>query len=378
MSVTREDVLDVLKTVVDPAVGQDIVSADMAKAVSVSEGKVTFVIEVDPAKGPAMEPLRAAAQAAVEALPGVTAVSAVLTAHAGQPGAAPAAARPAPKGPPPELNAHGRRKPSVPASRKIPGVDRVIAIASGKGGVGKSTVSANLAVALAAQGKRVGLLDADVYGPSQPRMLGIAGRPSSPDGKIILPLRNHGVTVMSIGFMVAEGEAVVWRGPMLMGALQQMLGQVQWGRLDVLLVDLPPGTGDVQLTLSQKAEVAGAIIVSTPQDIALLDARKAIDMFGKTDVPILGIIENMASYICPKCGHEEHIFGRGGARAEAQRIGAPFLGEIPLDLAIREAGDGGTPIVAAQPTSPQARGISPRNGAPIRWASARAPPRPKI
>ncbi|MEM6972514.1 MAG: Mrp/NBP35 family ATP-binding protein [Pseudomonadota bacterium] len=366
MSVTRDAVVAALSSIIDPSQGRDIVSADMAKAISVAAGpegsKVSFVIEVDPAKGAEMEPVRAAAQAAVEALPGVSGVSAVLTAHSGPgqanraPKAAPASAerRPLPKEPPPELKL-GRRKPAEPASKRIPGVDRIIAVASGKGGVGKSTVSANLAVALAAQGKRVGLLDADVYGPSQPRMLGISGRPSSPDGKIILPLRNHGVTTMSIGFMVPEGEAVVWRGPMLMGALQQMLGQVQWGRLDVLLVDLPPGTGDVQLTLSQKAEVEGAIVVSTPQDIALLDARKAVDMFKKTDVPILGVIENMSSYICPKCGHEEHIFGHGGARAEAERIGAPFLGEIPLDLAIRQAGDGGAPIVAAKPASPQAR-----------------------
>ncbi|MEL6774780.1 MAG: Mrp/NBP35 family ATP-binding protein [Pseudomonadota bacterium] len=359
MSVTREEVIAALSSIVDPGQGRDIVSAEMAKAVSVAESdegaRVSFVIEVDPAKGEAMEPVRAAAQAAVERLPGVKGVSAVLTAHSGA-GEAPRPrdAKQLPKGPPPELNI-GRKKPAAPADKRIPGVDKIIAIASGKGGVGKSTVSANLAVALAAQGKRVGLLDADVYGPSQPRMLGISGRPSSPDGKIILPLRNHGVTVMSIGFMVAEGEAVVWRGPMLMGALQQMLGQVQWGRLDVLLVDLPPGTGDVQLTLSQKAEVNGALVVSTPQDIALLDARKAIDMFKKTEVPVLGVIENMATFCCPQCGHETHIFGKGGAKAEAERIGAPFLGEVPLDLAIREAGDGGAPIVAAKPASPQAR-----------------------
>ncbi|MEL6576783.1 MAG: Mrp/NBP35 family ATP-binding protein [Pseudomonadota bacterium] len=357
MNVTREGVIAALSKIVDPGQGRDIVTADMAKAISVAESaegtRVTFVIEVDPAKGPAMEPVRAAAEAAVKALPGVASVSAVLTAHSTQPSAP--ASRPAPKGPPPELNIGGRKKPAEPASKKIAGVERIIAIASGKGGVGKSTVTSNLAVALASKGQRVGLLDADVYGPSQPRMLGISGRPSSPDGKIILPLRNHGVTAMSIGFMVPEGEAVVWRGPMLMGALQQMLGQVQWGRLDVLLVDLPPGTGDVQLTLAQKAEVNGAVVVSTPQDIALLDARKAVDMFKKTDVPILGVIENMSGYICPKCGHEAYPFGQGGAKAEAERIGAPFLGDIPLDLAIREAGDGGAPIVALKPSSPQAR-----------------------
>ncbi len=352
MSVTREEVIETLRTVVDPGQGQDIVSADMAKAVMVSGGTVSFVLEVDPAKGEAMEPVRAAAQAAVEKLPGVEKVSAILTAHSESPGEArsPAAGD---KGPPPEITP--RRKPSEPADKRIPGIDHIVAVASGKGGVGKSTVTANLAVALTAAGKRVGLLDADVYGPSQPRMLGISGRPSSPDGKTILPLRNYGITAMSIGFMVPEGEAVVWRGPMLMGALEQMLRQVQWGRLDVLLVDLPPGTGDVQLTLAQKAEVTGGIIVSTPQDVALLDVRKSIDMFKKTGTRMLGLIENMSTHICPECGHESHIFGHGGARAEAEKLGIPFLGEIPLDLDIRTAGDSGVPIVAAKPGAPQAR-----------------------
>jgi len=348
MTITRDDVAAVLAKIVDPGQGKDLMTAGMAKAIMVSGGNVSFVIEVDPAKGPAMEPIRAAAQAAVERLPGVEKVSAILTAHSSSP------SPPAPKGPPPELTL-GRRKPAEPADKRIPGVDHIVAIASGKGGVGKSTVTANLAVALTAMGKRVGLLDADVYGPSQPRMLGISGRPASPDGKIILPLRNHGVTAMSIGFMVPEGEAVIWRGPMLMGALQQMLGQVQWGRLDVLLIDLPPGTGDVQLTLSQKAEVTGAIVVSTPQDVALLDARKALNMFQKTGTPVLGLIENMSTYICPNCGHEAHIFGHGGAKAEAEKLGIPFLGEIPLDLDIRLAGDSGAPIVATKPNLPQAR-----------------------
>ncbi|MEM8840423.1 MAG: Mrp/NBP35 family ATP-binding protein [Pseudomonadota bacterium] len=349
MTVTKDDIIAALSKIVDPGQGRDIVTADMVKAPTISGGNVSFLIEVDSAKGKAMEPIRAAAQAAVEALPGVEKVTAILTAHAVEPTA------PAPKGPPPDLNIGGKRKPAEPADKRIPGVDRIIAVASGKGGVGKSTVSANLAVALVAQGMRVGLLDADVYGPSQPRMLGITGRPSSPDGTRILPLRNHGVTAMSIGMMVPEGEAVIWRGPMLMGALQQMLGQVEWGRLDVLLVDLPPGTGDVQLTLSQKAEVTGAIVVSTPQDIALLDARKALNMFEKTETPVLGLIENMSTHICSNCGHEEHIFGHGGARSEAEKLGIPFLGEVPLDMSIRVAGDGGAPIVAANPSSPQAQ-----------------------
>ena len=356
MKPTREDVVEALSRIIDPGSGRDLIAADMAKAITVGEGGgVNFVIEVDPALGPQAEPLRAAAQKAVEAVPGVARVNAVLTAHSAdpQPSRRPVPEKGPPKGPPPDL-AIGRKKPAEPADKRIPGVDRLIAIASGKGGVGKSTVSANLAVALAAAGKRVGLLDADVYGPSQPRMMGIAGRPSSPDGKTILPLRNHGVTCMSIGFMVPEGDAVIWRGPMLMGALQQLLGQVAWGRLDVLLVDLPPGTGDVQLTLSQKAEVTGAVVVSTPQDVALLDVRKSLDMFRKTGTPVLGMVENMSTHICSNCGHEEHIFGHGGAEQEAERIGVPFLGAIPLDRAIREAGDGGAPIVAARPNSPQA------------------------
>jgi len=342
-----------LETVIDPAKGVDIVSGDLVKALNVDAGRVSFVLEVDPARGGAMEPVRAAAESAVKALDGVTEVSAVLTAHGGS-GQTPAAR--SARGPVPDLSL-GQAMPKAPppAPKALPGVKRVIAVASGKGGVGKSTVSSNLAVALAARGRKVGLLDADVYGPSQPRMLGVSGRPSSPDGTIILPLRNHGVTVMSLGLMVEEDEAVVWRGPMLIGALQQMLNQVQWGALDVLLVDLPPGTGDVQMSLCQKADVAGAVIVSTPQDIALIDARKGIDMFQKMGTPILGLVENMASFVCDSCGKVHHPFGNGGARAEADKLGVPFLGEIPLDLDIRVAGDGGAPIIVSNPDGPQSK-----------------------
>ncbi|MDD9717875.1 Mrp/NBP35 family ATP-binding protein [Dinoroseobacter sp. PD6] len=341
MSVTRDAVLETLKQVKDPLGGGDLVSAGMIRALTVDDGVVRFVMEVDPKRAAEVEPARAEAEARLKALAGVASVSAVMTAHA-----APAA--------PPELKPQSAKAAGPAGPQKIPGIDRILAIASGKGGVGKSTVASNLATALAAEGRRVGLLDADVYGPSQPRMLGVSGRPASPDGKTILPLRNHGVTLMSLGLMTGENEAVVWRGPMLMGALQQMLTQVQWGALDVLLVDLPPGTGDVQMTLAQKAEVTGAIIVSTPQDIALLDARKGIDMFNKLGTPILGMIENMSTHICSQCGHEEHVFGHGGVRDEAAKLGVPVMAEIPLDMSIRMAADGGTPIVVSHPQSPQA------------------------
>jgi ATP-binding protein involved in chromosome partitioning len=343
MAVTQAMVLDALK-VLKLQDGRDVVSADYVRAVMIEGGVVRFVLEVPPELGASMEPVRQAAEQIVARMEGVSKASVLLTAH----GPAPKAA-----GAPPSLKIGGHPKPSADRA-PVAGVDRILAIASGKGGVGKSTVSSNLAVALARQGRRVGLLDADIYGPSQPRMMGVNKRPSSPDGKIIIPLQAHGVTMMSIGLMLEEDQAVVWRGPMLMGALQQMLGQVQWGELDVLIVDLPPGTGDVQLTLAQKAKVTGAIVVSTPQDVALLDARKALNMFEKTKTPVLGMIENMSTYICPNCGHEAHLFGHGGAKAEAEKQGIPFLGEIPLDLAIRLAGDSGTPIAATDSPIAQA------------------------
>ncbi|MDO6797412.1 Mrp/NBP35 family ATP-binding protein [Shimia thalassica] len=342
MAVTREVVLAALKDIADPVGQGDIISSGVMRALNVDGSSVRFVLEIDPAKAKLYEPVRAQAEERVKAIAGVKTASVVLTGHSA-------------KAPPPDLKS-GQHKAAQPEGpQKVPGVARIIAVASGKGGVGKSTVSANLACALAAEGKRVGLLDADVYGPSQPRMLGVSGRPASPDGKTILPMRNHGVTMMSIGLMTNEDQAVVWRGPMLMGALQQMLMQVQWGALDVLIVDLPPGTGDVQLTLSQKFALDGALVVSTPQDVALLDARKGIDMFRQLNIPIIGMIENMSTHICSSCGHEEHVFGHGGVAAEAAKLDVPLLAEIPLHLDIRLASDGGAPIVTSKPDSAQAQ-----------------------
>ena len=341
MALDRDTVTAALKRIEDPVAGGDIMSSGVVRALQVGDdGGVRFVMEIPPSQAKAYEAVKSEAETALKALAGIGSVSIVMTGHTQA-------------APPPNLKPQRPAEPKGPA--KIPGIDRIVAIASGKGGVGKSTVTSNLACALAQAGRRVGLLDADVYGPSQPRMLGVSGRPASPDGKIILPMRNHGVTMMSIGLMTNEDQAVVWRGPMLMGALQQMMTQVQWGALDVLLVDLPPGTGDVQMTLAQKAQVDGAIIVSTPQDIALLDARKGIDMFQQLKVPLLGMIENMSTHICSNCGHEEHVFGHGGVAAEAEKLGVPLLAEIPLDLQIRLASDGGAPITVSQPDSKQAR-----------------------
>ncbi len=336
MSVKTKEIRTALERLALPD-GGTLISRDMIRALTVDGGEVRFVIEApSPQIAGQMEPLRRAAEATVAALPGVETVSVVLTAHG-----------PAAKAPAPSLKVGGHPKPQA-GPLKPSGVSRILAIASGKGGVGKSTVSANLAVALARQGRKVGLLDADIYGPSQPRMMGVSGRPASPDGTIIEPLQAHGVTIMSIGFMVEDGKAVVWRGPMLMGALQQMLGQVNWGELDVLIVDLPPGTGDVQLTLCTKAELSGAIVVSTPQDVALLDARKALDMFRTLKTPVLGLIENMSFFTCPDCGSSHHIFGNGGVAKEARDLGLPLLGALPIDLDTRLAGDSGTPIAAGE------------------------------
>ena len=341
MAPTKEQILAALNTIKLPG-GATLVDQDMVRALTIEGSDVRFVIEAPtPEAAGQMEGARNAAQSVVAQLEGVDKVSVVLTAHG------PATSPAQPKQEPPSLKVGRHPTPSA-GPAPVAGVDRILAIGSGKGGVGKSTVSSNLAVALAREGRRVGLLDADIYGPSQPRMMGVNQRPGSPDGKTIIPLKSHGVTLMSIGLMVDPDKAVVWRGPMLMGALQQMLGQVEWGELDVLIVDLPPGTGDVQLTLCQKTSLTGAVVVSTPQDVALIDARKALDMFKSLGTPVLGLIENMSTFHCPKCGHESHIFGHGGVAAEAETIGAPLLGALPIDLDTRLAGDSGTPIAAGE------------------------------
>jgi ATP-binding protein involved in chromosome partitioning len=373
MAVTEQQILDALRQVRDPEKGGDIVSLGMISGVVVRDGNVGFAIEVEPERGPRLEPLRKAAEQAVEILPGVLSVSAVLTAET-KPRGAPAAVRPAPGGAAAPGGAPAGKNPLAP------GVRAIVAVASGKGGVGKSTVASNLALAMKANGLSVGVLDADIYGPSMPRMLGISGRPTSADGKMLRPMQNYGLKCMSIGFLVPEDTPMIWRGPMVMSALQQMLREVEWGELDIMIADMPPGTGDAQLTMAQQVPLAGAVIVSTPQDIALLDARKGLNMFRKVDVPVLGIVENMSYFLCPHCGGRSEIFSHGGARDEAARLGTEFLGEVPLDVKIRETSDGGTPITVADPDNPYA--LVFRQMAARIWekvsgedAARRAPPR---
>ncbi len=354
-AVTERQILDALGRVRDPDKGGDIVSLNMVSGIVIRDGNVGFAIEVEPERGPRLEPLRKAAEAAIEALPGVLSVTAVLTAESRPQSSA--------QRPPPHTHAHDHHPPGNPqgpgaqAARRgaVPGVGAIIAVASGKGGVGKSTVAANLALGLKANGLAVGVLDADIYGPSMPRMLGISGRPTSADGKTLRPMENYGIKCMSMGFLVPEDTAMIWRGPMVMSALNQMLRDVLWGELDIMVVDLPPGTGDAQLTMAQQVPLAGAVIVSTPQDIALIDARRGLSMFQKVDVPVLGIIENMSYFLCPHCGERSEIFSHGGARREAERLGCDFLGEVPLDLAIRETSDEGRPITMSDPGSAHAQ-----------------------
>lgn len=329
--VTTDQILAALRLINDPIRNSSVTELGMIQGLTLKEGHVTFALEVDPREGSRKEPLRQACEKAVLALPGVRSVTAVLTAH-----------RPPAK---PQQAAAERRSPK--------GVDAIIAVASGKGGVGKSTVAVNLAIALSKLGHKTGLLDADIYGPSVPRMLGLTGKPTSKDGKLLQPMQAWGLKAMSIGSLVSDDQPMIWRGPMVMTALTQLLYEVEWDPLDILVVDMPPGTGDAQLTLAQRVPLAGAIIVSTPQDIALIDARKGLAMFQRTHVPVLGIIENMSTFFCPNCGHESHIFGHGGARETAAKIGCDFLGEVPLHISIRETSDAGTPITASSKPSPQ-------------------------
>ncbi|HEV7458504.1 MAG TPA: Mrp/NBP35 family ATP-binding protein [Roseococcus sp.] len=352
-----------LRAVRDPRTGQSVIENGMVETVSVRDGLVQFTLAVPRERARELEPLRQAAERAAATVPGVLSATVVMTAHREVQ---------TPTGP-----ATATRPPPGPGQMLLPGVRKIVAVASGKGGVGKSTTAVNLAVALAAQGLRVGLLDADIYGPSLPLMLGTQEKPRAVDNRI-QPIARWGLKAMSIGFLVEQETAMIWRGPMVMGALEQMMGQVDWGELDVMVVDMPPGTGDAQLTMSQRVPLAGAVIVSTPQDMALTDARRGVKMFEKVNVPVLGLIENMSFFCCPQCGHRSDIFGHGGARAEAARLGLDFLGELPLKLSIRETSDAGTPIVLAAPEGEEAglyRAIAARIWAKLETGAAPAGPR---
>ena len=348
--VTKEQVLETLKTVRGPDLEHDIVELGMVSDVFISDGKVYFSITVPADQAKELEPLRLAAERVIKEMPGVKGALVALTADkkAGA-GSAPVS-RPQPQaGHDHHGHAHAPQQQPRAGKLGVPGIGAIIAVASGKGGVGKSTTAVNLALGLLANGLRVGILDADIYGPSMPRLLKISGRPTQIDGRIINPMENYGLKVMSMGFLVDEETAMIWRGPMVQSALMQMLREVAWGELDVLVVDMPPGTGDAQLTMAQQVPLAGAVIVSTPQDLALVDARKGLNMFKKVEVPVLGIVENMSYFIAPDTGTRYDIFGHGGARKEAERIGVPFLGEVPLTMNIRETSDAGTPLVATEP-----------------------------
>jgi ATP-binding protein involved in chromosome partitioning len=348
VTATKEQVLASLAAVKSPE-GAPLTGTGKLSDVVVSDGKVFFSITVDAAVVQAWEPVRKAAEAAVRAVPGVKSAMVALTGER-----AAGAARSAP---PPASSGHGHA-PAPRAERPVqgpPGVGAIVAVASGKGGVGKSTTAINLALGLRDLGLKVGVLDADIYGPSVPKLLAIRGRPETLGGNRLRPMSGYGLTVMSIGFLVAEDTPMIWRGPMVMSALTQMLREVEWGTLDVMIVDMPPGTGDAQLTMAQQVPLAGAVIVSTPQDLALIDARRGVEMFKRVNVPVLGIIENMSYFVCPKCGERHDIFGHGGAHKEADKLGVPFLGEVPLHMAIRETSDSGRPVVATDPDGPHAK-----------------------
>ena len=345
---SRDEVMAALAGVPGPDGRTPLPDSGAVSGLTLRDGKVFLAIVIDPAAARTMEAMRVRAEAAIKALPGVTSAVVTLTAEAAR-GAA--AASPGP------THAHGQPQRTGPGARgqPIPGVKRIIAVASGKGGVGKSTVACNLAVGLAKMGLKVGVLDADLFGPSMPKLFGLSRKPEiGPDGQKLIPLEAYGVKVMSIGFLIEEGAPVIWRGPMVMSALNQLLREVAWGELDVLVVDMPPGTGDTQLTMAQNVPLSGAVIVSTPQDLALIDARRGIAMFKQTQVPLIGIVENMSYFVCPHCGGRTDVFSHGGARREAEKLGVPFLGEAPLDIAIRLNSDEGRPIVASLPEGAQA------------------------
>ena len=380
-TISKDDVLAALRKVRGPDLKGDVVAAGLVSDIVVAGKDVMFALTVDPARADELEPMRKAAEAAVGRIAGIGKVMVALTAEK-KPGngqdAPVSTPRPSPRAAPRQHGAGGRELAGVP------GVRHIVAVASGKGGVGKSTTAVNLALGLMANGHKVGVLDADIYGPSMPRLLGITGRPEpvAPGARTLKPLQGFGLAVMSMGFLVDEDTPMIWRGPMVMSALQQMLREVQWGDLDVLIVDMPPGTGDAQLTLAQQTPLSGAVIVSTPQDLALIDARKGLNMFRKVDVPVLGIVENMSYFTCTKCGERHEIFGHGGARMEAERLGVPFLAEIPLDLDVRIRSDSGQPIVVSAPDSLHAgiyRSLADKVWAGIEGAGAAArKPAPRI
>jgi ATP-binding protein involved in chromosome partitioning len=360
-TLNKDRILAALKGVKGPDLKDDIVSLGLVSEVVIHKGKVYFAISVDPARAAELEELRRAAERVVKDIPGVEGVAVTLTADrapgaASQSGNGGAKLAPQPQAQTPQ---GGFARPGSTRNARhrpggVPGVKNIIAVASGKGGVGKSTTAANFALALKDQGLKVGVLDADIYGPSMPRLLGVHGQPQQLAGNKLDPMRAYGLKVMSMGFLVDEETPMIWRGPMVMSALTQMLKDVAWGELDVLVVDMPPGTGDAQLTMAQQVPLSGAVIVSTPQDLALIDARKGLNMFKKVNVPVLGIVENMSTFVCPHCGERSDIFGHGGAKDEAARLGVPFLGEVPLTMVVRETSDAGMPVVATDPSSPAA------------------------
>ncbi|MGC4026414.1 MAG: Mrp/NBP35 family ATP-binding protein [Mesorhizobium sp.] len=353
MSVTKEAVIEKLRTIQGPDFSSNIIDLELVSDIFIADSKVFFSITVPAARAKELESLRAAAERAVKDMPGVAGAMVALTAEKKGGGMESAPPKPAPRpSAPPQTSPPHQHQES--RKRGVPGIASIIAVASGKGGVGKSTTAVNLALGLQSLGLKVGVLDADIYGPSMPRLLGIHGRPQAVDGRVLKPMENYGLKVMSMGFLVDEETPMIWRGPMVISALTQMLREVDWGELDILVVDMPPGTGDAQLTMAQQVPLAGAVIVSTPQDLALIDARRGLNMFRKVDVPLLGIVENMSYFIAPDTGKRYDIFGHGGAQREAERLGVPFLGGVPLEMETRELSDLGQPVVASRPDSAQA------------------------